>query len=106
MVIQQSIHTKEELLLLLAQNKQMIKSFGVKDLNLFGSFAGNKEINDDSDIDILVDFEDGKKTYDNFMDLNFYLENITGRKVEILTRQSLSKFIGPHILKQLEHVNL
>ena len=105
-MIQQSIHTKEQLLHLLANNKTMIKSFGVKELNLFGSFAGNREINVDSDIDLLVDFEEGKKTYDNFMELIFFLEEITGRKVEILTRQSLSKFIGPHILKQLEHVSL
>ena len=105
-MVQQSIHTKEALLHLLAENNQKIKSFGVKELNLFGSFAGNKEINENSDIDLLVDFEEGKKTYDNFMELNFFLEEITGRKVEILTRQSLSKFIGPHILKQLEHVSL
>jgi predicted nucleotidyltransferase len=86
-VVQQSIHTKDALLHVLVENKHKIKSFGVKDLNLFGSFAGNKEINDNSDIDLLVDFEEGKKTYDNFMDLNFFLEEITGRKVEILTRQ-------------------
>ena len=91
---------------LLAENQKTIRSFGVKDLNLFGSFACNRGITDDSDIDLLVDFEDGKKNYDNFIELNFFLEEITGRKVELLTRQSLSKYIGPHIIKQLEHVSL
>lgn len=106
MVIHSSIHTKEELLHKLAENKSKIKSYGVKDLNLFGSFVRDEGIREESDIDLLVDFEEGKKTYDNFIELNFFLEDITGRKVELLTRQSLSKFIGPHILKQLEHVSL
>ena len=93
-------------MLVLIENKNKIISFGVKDLNLFGSFVRNNGINEESDIDLLVDFEEGKKTFDNFIDLNFFLEDITGRKVELLTRQSLSKFIGPHILKQLEQVSL
>lgn len=105
-MIQQTINTKEQSLHLLAENKKKIKSFGVKELNLFGSFARNRDIIHDSDIDLLVEFEEGKKNYDNFMDLNFFLEEITGRKVELLTRQSLSKYIGPHILKQLEYVSL
>jgi predicted nucleotidyltransferase len=38
------------------------------------------------------------------MDLAFYLEELFGRKVEIVTPQSLSKHIGPHILKEVENV--
>jgi hypothetical protein len=40
------------------------------------------------------------------MDLSFFLEELFGRKVEIVTPQSLSKFIGPHILKEVQHVSL
>ena len=40
------------------------------------------------------------------MDLSFFLEDILGRKVEIVTPESLSKFIGPHILKEVQHVSL
>jgi predicted nucleotidyltransferase len=57
-----------------------------------------------SDIDLLVEFEPGKKTFDNFMNLSFYLEELLGRKVDILTPQSLSKYIGPHILREAEYV--
>jgi predicted nucleotidyltransferase len=55
-------------------------------------------------VDLLVEFAPGEKTYDNFMELSFYLEDLLGRKVELVTPQSLSKHIGPHILKQVEHV--
>jgi hypothetical protein len=63
-------------------------------------------VHEESDVDLLVEFEEGMKTYDNFIDLNYFLEELTGRKVELLTHKSLSKFIGPHILEQLEHVGI
>lgn len=101
---QRTINTKKELLHILYTQKEKIRSFGVKDLSIFGSFAKDLHINNESDIDFLVEFEAGKKTFDNFIELNYFLEDVTGRKVELLTQQSLSKFIGPHIVNQLEHV--
>ena len=56
-------------------------------------------------MDFLVEFEQGKKTYDNFMELSFFLEELMGRKVELVTPQSLNKYIGPYILNQVVHVN-
>jgi uncharacterized protein len=44
----------------------------------------------ESDIDLLVDFEKGQKTYDNFIELSFLLEELLGRPVELLTQESLS----------------
>ena len=101
-----SVQTKPELLNLLFQNRDAIKSFGVKELGLFGSFVTNKNINKDSDIDFLIDFLPQEKNYDNFIGLSFYLEELTGRKIELVTRESLSPYIGPHILKQVEHVSI
>ena len=63
-------------------------------------------MHEESDVDLLVEFEEGMKTYDNFIDLNYFLEELIGRKVELLTHKSLSKFIGPHILEKLEHVGI
>lgn len=103
---QQTINTKKELLHILYCQKEKIRSFGVKELSLFGSFAKDLDIKKESDIDFLVEFEAGKKTFDNFIELIYFLEDITGRKVELLTQQSLSKFIGPHIVNQLEHVSI
>jgi predicted nucleotidyltransferase len=105
-MIQQAIHNKKALMQILHTNKEQIRSFGVKNLNLFGSFTKDQLVTDESDIDLLVEFEEGQKCFDNFIDLNYFLEELTGRKVELVTHQSLSKFIGPHILKQLEHVSL
>ncbi|WP_423149072.1 nucleotidyltransferase family protein [Rubrolithibacter danxiaensis] len=86
-------------------NKDRIKAFGVKQLSLFGSFAaGNQKSS--SDVDLLVEFEQGKKTYDNFIELSFYLEEMLNRRVELITIQSLSRRIAPHILKQAENVPL
>lgn len=99
------IHTKKELLNALSENREMIKLFGVTSLGIFGSFSKGK-IKDSSDVDILVDFDPAKKSFDNFMDLSFFLEGIFGRKVEIVTTQSLSKFIGPHILNEVQNVSL
>ncbi len=101
-----AVNSKEALLHALTLHRNEIKSFGVKQLGIFGSFVKDTAIHNDSDIDFLVDFEPGKKTYDNFMELSFYLEELLGRKVELVTPQSLSPYIGPHILKQVEHVSL
>ena len=102
---QVKLHTKQELMVALSENREAIKSYGVNSLGVFGSFKKDA-INEKSDVDLLVDFDPAKKSFDNFMELSFFLEDLFGRKVEIITPQSLSKFIGPHILKEVQHVNL
>jgi predicted nucleotidyltransferase len=102
---QVKIQTKSELMMLLSKNREMIKSYGVKSLGIFGSFRKGK-IHESSDVDLFVDFDPSKKNFDNFMDLSFFLEALFGRKVEIVTNQSLSKFIGPHILNEVQYVSL
>jgi hypothetical protein len=59
----------------------------------------------DRNVDLLVEFEPQQKSYDNIMDLSFFLEDLLGRRVEVVTAQSLSKYIGPHILNQAENVS-
>jgi predicted nucleotidyltransferase len=76
--------------------------FGVRRIGLFGSFAHGTQ-HSDSDIDLLVEFEPEKKTFDNFMNLAFCLEDELGRKVELVTPESLSPYIGPHILQEVEY---
>ncbi len=100
------VHDKETLLKIIGSHRHEIKAFGVKHLGLFGSFVRHAAIHPDSDIDFLVEFEKGKKTFDNFMELSFYLEKLLGRKIELVTPESLSKHIGPHILKQVEDAGL
>ncbi len=83
--------------------KFAIKKFGVKQLGLFGSYVRD-EANAASDVDLLVEFEEGKKTYNNFISLAYYLEDLLGKRVELLTHQSLSPYLKSQILKEVEYV--
>jgi len=94
---------KRSLINILIANRDRIRSYGVSSLSIFGSSVLDK-LNPESDVDFLVDFDPGKKKYDNFMELSFYLEELLGREVELVTPQGLSKYIGSHILKEAERV--
>lgn len=72
-------------------------------LALFGSFARNTQ-NTDSDVDLLVEFLPGRKTFDNFIAVCELLEESLQRRVEVLTPESLSPHIGPRILQEAEDV--
>jgi predicted nucleotidyltransferase len=96
------VQTKAHLLKLLDEHQQQIQAYGVKRCGLFGSFArGDPTIQ--SDVDILVEFEPGKKTFRNFISLAFFLEELFGREVDLVTVESLSPHIGPHILQKVEY---
>jgi hypothetical protein len=99
-----AIQDKQALFQRLLSHRAQIESFGVLRLGLFGSFLQENKHHQGSDVDFLVEFEPGKKTFDNFMELSFYLESLLGRKVELVTPQSLSPYIGPAILKEVENV--
>lgn len=99
------IERKRDLFTLLANHKEQLKQFGVKRWGVFGSFARDQQ-NTRSDVDILVEFEEGKKSFDNFMHLAFFLEEKVGRRVELVTPESLSPHIGPHILREVEYASI
>lgn len=61
--------------------------FGVKSLELFGSFARD-EAHVTSDVDILVEFEENP-TFDRYMGLKFYLEELLGTKVDLVEKAML-----------------
>ena len=99
-----AVQTKEHLLALLQEHHPQIRAFGVRRLGLFGSFVRERQ-GRESDVDMLVEFEPGCKTFDAFMQLAFFLEALFGRRVELVTPESLSPYIGPHILREIEYVN-
>jgi len=100
-----TIERKEDVLKRLRKNRSQLQAFGVKRIGLFGSFVRGEQKNI-SDIDLIVEFEPGKKTFDNFMALSFFLEALFQHKVELVTAESLSPYIGPYILKEVEYVSL
>jgi predicted nucleotidyltransferase len=80
-----------------------LRVLGVRRLALFGSVARG-EAGAESDIDLLVQFELEKKTYDNFLRVSELLEELLDHRVELVTTEALSPFIGPHILAEAEDV--
>jgi hypothetical protein len=74
----------------LEKNAEQLKKYGVKQIGLFGSFATGKNTNN-SDIDILVEFKVGEKTFDNYMDLKFFLEDKLKRKVDLVIKKTSSR---------------
>lgn len=99
------IKTKQDILHALDQNRSQLRTLGVKRIGLFGSFLRGEQ-RSDSDIDLLVEFEPGRKTFDTFMDLSFFLEEVLEHRIELVTTESLSPYIGPHILKEVEYAAL
>lgn len=96
--------TKQEIITLLKLNKKKMSNFGVSDIGLFGSYA-REEQTDNSDIDILIDFNSENETYDNFIAVYDFLERVfKGVRVEMVTKNGLSPYIGPKILKEVEYV--
>ena len=97
------IQSKDEMLSLLKKNQIEIKKYGIKRLGLFGSFVTEKH-RVDSDVDLLVEFKSGQKSFDHFMHLSFFLEDMLGRRVDLVTTDALSPHLGPHILSEVEYV--
>src|SRR5437016_6173476 len=93
------VQTKGQVLALLRQRQAELRHLGVKRCGVFGSFVRN-ESHLHSDVDVLVEFQPGQKTFDHFMQLAFFLEDLFGRKVDLLTPESLSPYMGPRILKE------
>jgi predicted nucleotidyltransferase len=80
-----------------------ILALGVGRLALFGSVARN-EARPDSDVDVLVEFLPAQKSLARYMALVDLLEALLERKVEVVTTEALSPFIGPHILAEAADV--
>jgi hypothetical protein len=80
-----------------------IRALGVVRLALFGSVLRG-QARDGSDIDILVQFAPGAKSYERFLALAELLESHLGRRVELVTTEALSPVIGPRILAEARDV--
>lgn len=87
----------------LATAHSAIRSLGVRRLALFGSVPRGTA-RADSDIDVLVEFAPGQKSYDRFLALGDLLEDLLAHPVELVTPESLSPFLRPHILSEAQDV--
>ena len=86
----------EEVVKALRENKAvLVKKFGVKSLALFGSCARGTA-NDDSDVDVLITF-DGPATSERYFGAQFYLEDLLGKPVDLVTETAVRPELRPYI---------
>ena len=94
---------KQEILNLLSRHKpELARRFGVLDLALFGSSARDTA-REDSDIDILVSF-DGPATSRRYFGVQFYLEDLLGRPVDLVSDKALRPELRPYVEREAIHV--
>lgn len=87
------------------QHLHEISALGARRIGIFGSFARG-EARDDSDVDVYVEFEDDKRTYDNFFALHELLQRVVGRRVDLVTDKALSETKARLILPTVRYASV
>jgi predicted nucleotidyltransferase len=93
---------RNEVVRLLTEHQQDLRQFGVKSLALFGSVVRD-ESRPDSDVDILVEFE-GAATFDRYMGLRFFLQDLLASPVDLVTRKALKPRLRPYVEQEAQYV--
>ncbi len=94
---------KDEVLKLLTEHKpELMRRFGIIDLALFGSTARD-EASEDSDVDVMVEF-DGRSTAKRYFGVQFYLEDLLHREIDLVQKGVVRAELQPYIEKDLIHV--
>lgn len=93
---------KEIILDTLHENRNEIRKLGVKKLILFGSYARDEQ-NENSDIDFLVEFENGRGLFKDYMGLSIFLEETFNKKVDLVKPHLVRDFLKPEILGGIQH---
>jgi len=82
-------------------HKSKLNQIGILKIGLFGSYARDEQTNT-SDIDILIEFVPERENFDNYMAAYDYIEQLfKDKKVEIVTTNGLSPYIGSRILQEV-----
>jgi len=93
---------RETVLEILAEHREELDRYGVKSIALFGSAARN-EAGPTSDVDILVEFE-APPSFDTYMDVKFYLEDLLGTSVDLVTLRGLKARVRPYVEREAIYV--
>lgn len=87
----------------LNKQEKFKEKFKIKTLALFGSTVRN-EATQKSDLDFLVEFA-GSPTFDQYMDLKFYLENLFNKPVDLVIKDDLKPIIREKVIKEVVYVS-
>jgi len=87
--------TRDDILRALSANRAELTRLGARRLGLFGSFARN-EAREDSDVDLLVDLD--HHSFDRYMDLKLYLEDLLGRRIDLVLSDRIKPSLRERIL--------
>lgn len=82
------------------ENRPRLSAYHLKNIGLFGSYAKGEE-KESSDIDILVEFMPGYKTFDNYMNLKFFLEKVLGKKIDLVIKEAVKSDLKKEILESV-----
>ena len=96
------VKNRDVILNILRENKEAIRHFGVKRLSLFGSYA-RKEEKPESDLDFLVEFD--HKSFDVYMGLKEYLENLFQCRVDLVLPNVIKPRLRKRILEEAVHAS-
>jgi uncharacterized protein len=96
--------TKDYIISAIKTNRQTLKRLGIRNVGLFGSYSRDEQ-SVESDIDILIDFMPEMENFDNYMAVCDIFEDLfKNEKVEVVTINGLSPYIGPMILNEVLYV--
>ena len=96
---------KASIVRILNENRTRFREIGVKAIGIFGSVARQTD-DEKSDVDILAEFAEDRRTFRNYNLLCDLLEDRLGKDVDLVTVDGLSPHIGKKILKEVEYVEL
>ena len=88
---------------ILIENIELLNSYGISRLGIFGSFLDGTQT-EGRDIDILVSFNPGKKSFDNYMDLKFFIEEILKREIDLVIEEAIKEDLREAILGSVRYV--
>jgi predicted nucleotidyltransferase len=95
----------EEIRKQVLEHRRTIRNYGVSKIGFFGSYTRGEQ-KSDSDIDMLVFFDPDKLTFNAYMELTFFLEDLLQTKVELLTPEQISPHIMPYIQKEIQYESM
>lgn len=94
--------TAEAIIQTLRENKERIDSFGVRTIGIFGSYV-HGDATTESDIDIAITFQEGKKSFRHYIELLHFLEDTFNKKIELVIQDNIKEALKKHILPTIQY---